>query len=164
MMSNQEAIQRFWQAYLESLPPQNARPTRYEAWGFGHGAQMADDLGALVVEGVKTATCSLLWLYEVEGEPVPSVGDYSIILDGAGAPICIIETTEVTICLYSEVDAHFAYDEGEGDRSLDYWRAAHWDFFGRECAQMALRVHSVNGRTLSEEMPLVCERFQVVYR
>ena len=35
---------------------------------------------------------------------------------------CVIETTEVTYRRFSEVDAAFAYDEGEGDRSLAYWQ------------------------------------------
>jgi len=152
-MKNQQTIERFWQAYLESLPPEAARPTRYEAWGFGDGAEMADDLGALVAGGIKTATCSLLWMYKAE--PVPAVGDYSVILNGVGEPLCIIKTTEITIRPYNEVDEDFAYDEGEGDRSLAYWRRAHWHFFGKECAQL--------GRTLSEEMPLVCERFRLVW-
>lgn len=123
---------------------------------------MADELGALVIDGVKTATCSLLWVYETsasvkdgEPEPLPAVGDYSVILCGTGKPIGIIETTEIIIRPYNEVDAAFAYDEGEGDRSLAYWRWAHWCFFSRQCAQI--------GNTVAEEMPLVCERFRLVW-
>ena len=35
-------------------------------------------------------------------------------------PRCVIETTEVSYRRYDEVDAAFAYEEGEGDRSLAY--------------------------------------------
>ncbi len=142
-----------WVAYLETLPPQVARPDRVDAWGFGDSADMADDLGELVRSGRKTATCSLLWEFEAEGETLPRVGDHSIILNGNNQPLCIIETVEVTIRPFDEVDAAFAAAEGEGDLSLTYWREAHWRFFGRACDRLGL--------TRSASMPLVCERFVV---
>jgi uncharacterized protein YhfF len=126
------------------------------AWGFGDGPEMAGDLGRLVYEGTKTATCSSLWEMEHDGEPVPRPGDLSIILDGLDNPLCIIETTEVEVKPFDAVDNAFAYDEGEGDRSLAHWRAVHWRFFSRSLQAI--------GRAPEETMPLVCERFRVVWR
>ncbi len=125
------------------------------AWGFGNTPEMADELGALVQSGTKTATCSLMWEFEHEGDPIPQVGVLSIILDGDDNPLCIIETVEVEVRAMNTVDEKFAYDEGEGDRSLAYWREAHWRFFSKICATMK--------RKPSEDMPLVCERFRVIY-
>jgi uncharacterized protein YhfF len=62
---------------------------------------------------------------------------------------------EVKIRRYDEVDERFAYEEGEGDRSLEHWREAHWEFFSRTLAGI--------GKEPSMDMPLVCERFRVVY-
>lgn len=76
----------------------------------------------------------------------------SIVTDWEGRPLCVIEITEVSLCPYNQVDAQFACDEGEG---LACWREAHWRFFSRECAQI--------GREPAEDMPLVCERFRLVY-
>jgi uncharacterized protein YhfF len=59
-------------------------------------------------------------------------------------------------CILREVDAQFAYDEGEGDRSLDHWRTAHWEYFSRVLPLIAKEPIS--------DMPLVCERFRVVYK
>jgi uncharacterized protein YhfF len=117
---------------------------------------MADELGALIADGTKTATCSALWEYEAEDEPLPQVGLKSVVLDGKGDPLCIVETTEVEVRPYEEVDAGFAYEEGEGDRSLEYWREAHWSFFSRTLPNM--------GKEPTTDMPLVCERFRVVYK
>jgi len=75
-------------------------------------------------------------------------------LDGRGDPLCIIETTRIYIEPYNLVDEEQAYAEGEGDRSLAYWREAHWDYFSRRCEAI--------GREPSEHMPIVCERFRVV--
>jgi uncharacterized protein YhfF len=160
MIENQPSriIQTFWQTYLDSLPAQNAASCAQipPAWGFCDGGELADQLGALVVAGTKTATCSLLWEYEVLGESVPQVGDLSIILDGKENPLCIIQTSEITLRPFNEVDAAFAYDEGEDDRTLESWRKAHWDYFGRTCKEI--------GKKLDETMPLVCERFRVIWR
>ena len=152
-----EKVENFWRDYVEALPQGSpARDEAYEAWGFGDGPGMADELGALVASGRKTATCSALWELEAEGGPVARVGEKSVILDGDDEPLCVIETTKVEVRRFDEVDERFAFDEGEGDRSLEYWREAHRRFFGRTLPEI--------GREFSENMPLVCERFRVIYR
>jgi uncharacterized protein YhfF len=114
------------------------------SFAFGDGPDLADELLELVLKGVKTATCS------TEDEPNTSTpGERWIVLDGRGEPRCVIETTEVSYRRFGEVDAAFASDEGEGDRSLAYWRQAHRNYFGRL------------GR-FSEDMMLMCERFRLV--
>lgn len=149
-------IQVYWDAYRATLP-EDQRPSAAppEAWHFCDNEADANALAALVLAGTKTATASLHWVYAAENEPVPQPGDLSIIITWDGVPQCIIETTEVRILPYNEVDPQFAYDEGEGDRSLAYWRRVHWDFFSREAAAI--------GREPSQTMPVVCERFRVVY-
>jgi uncharacterized protein YhfF len=149
-------VEAYWQRFLASLPTDD--PTRrqsYVAEPFGDSPDLADSLAALVLDGVKTATCSALWEWEAEGNPLPEVGLKTIVLGGDDLPKCIIETTEVTILPYREVDAQFAADEGEGDRSLDYWRTTHWTYFSRTLARI--------GKVPAPEMPLVCERFRVIY-
>jgi uncharacterized protein YhfF len=150
-------VEMYWQSYLETLPPDSpVRDEEYLAEGWGDSPEMADELGALISAGTKTASCSSLWEYEAEGEPSPNVGLETIVLDGNGDPLCIVETTEVEVRSYEEVDAQFAYEEGEGDRSLQYWREAHWRFFSRTLPNI--------GKEPAPDMPLVCERFQVVYK
>jgi uncharacterized protein YhfF len=122
--------------------PEKYRDLR--SFAFGDGRELADELLDLVLRGVKTATCS------TEDEPNTSTpGERWIVLDGRGTPRCVIESTEVTYRRYSEVDAAFAHDEGEGNRSLGYWRDAHRRYFGRQ------------GK-FSEDMMLMCERFRLV--
>ena len=154
--NKQQAIQDFWDSYLASLTA-DARPDNKlpECWPFGDSAEMADELGVLVAAGTKTATCSLLYEYKMEGSEIPKPGDLSIILDGRGLPMCLIETTEVIIKLFKDVDAQFAYDEGEGDRSMAYWRKGHINFFTRACEALGCR--------FSEDMRVICERFRLVY-
>ena len=150
-------VEDLWRAYLMTQPDDSpARDEGYEAWSFGDGPQMADRLGSLVRGGRKTATCSALWELEAEGEPAAQPGEKSVILNGKGEPLCIIETTEVEVRRFDEVDGRFARDEGEGDGSLEYWQVAHRRFFSRTLPEI--------GHRFSEDMPLVCERFRVIYR
>ncbi|MCP8852539.1 ASCH domain-containing protein [Latilactobacillus sakei] len=44
-------------------------------------------------------------------------------LDGQGKPAAITKTMSCKIIAYNKVSADHAYLEGEGDRTLDYWRA-----------------------------------------
>jgi uncharacterized protein YhfF len=148
---------RFWQAYLAKLPPQHVHHALFRppVWAFGDSPSMADELVELALAGTKTATCSLLWEYQAEGEQPPQAGAISIVTDGRGEPQCVLETVEVIVQPYEQVPADFAWDEGEGDRSLAYWREAHWRFIGRTCRKL--------GRDPAMDMPLVCERFRVVW-
>jgi len=151
------AIEIYWNNFLATLPFQVPLHNKtYVAASFGDTPQMADKLGQLVIMGIKTGTCSALWEWEAEEKPIPAPGQLTIVLDGRGDPMCIIETTEVFACRFNDVDEELAYAEGEGDRSLQYWRQAHREFFTRALPRI--------GREFSEDMPLVCEKFKLIYR
>src|SRR5699024_5680473 len=106
-------------------------PDTYEAWAFGDSKEMADDLAALVAAGVKTATSSNYLLYE-KNELLPYVGLHNIILDGDEQAVAIVENTAVEIVPFNEVTKEHAFLEGEGSRTLKYWRDAHEEFFKNE--------------------------------
>jgi len=112
---------------------------------FGDGPELADELLALILEGKKTATC---WS-AVEGVKGTEVGKRWVVEDGAGRPRAVLETIELTQRRFDEVDAAFAYEEGEDDRTLASWRAAHETFFTRNTG-------------FSPDMLLWCERFKLI--
>jgi uncharacterized protein YhfF len=116
---------------------------------------MANELGALIVQGPNRYSVPQYGSGK-RRNAIPEAGLITIALDGRGEPLCIVESVEVTIRKYNEVDADFARDEGEGDLSLNYWREAHRNFFSRVLPRI--------GKEFSEEMPLVCERFRVIYK
>ena len=136
---------------VPGLPPL----AEFQIWHFGDSEKLARDLAALVLDGPKRATAGLLWDAEADPNMMPVLGGYSLVTDHASTPLLIIRTTQVDIRPYNEVDADFAAAEGEGDGSLDYWRAAHWDYFSRRCAAL--------GRKPSMDMPVILERFALVY-
>lgn len=125
----------------------------YDMWSFGVDA---DNLANLVAIGDKTATSSAYPLYELENEPLPTIGCYSIILDSKDNAVCIIQTKKVTVVPFNKVSEEHAYKEGEGDKSLTFWKKVHEKFFTECLSQVGLR--------FTPAMKVVCEEFEVVYK
>ena len=115
-----------------------------ESFAFGDGPEMADRLAALVVAGVKTATCGAA----VHG-PDTAVGEHQVCLNGAGAPVAVLETLSLQTLAFDAVTPEMAALEGEGDLSFAYWRDAHIRFFTRE-------------GTYAPDMDVIFEVFRVV--
>ena len=148
---------RLWSAFIASAAryADEAAGAAYTVWQFGYGEEQGDRLLDCVLHGPKRATTGALWAYEHNEEPLPVAGTFSIVTDGRGTPRCIIRTSSVEVLPFDEVGERHAWDEGEGDRSLAYWREGHWPYFVREMETMGL--------TAVAGMPVVFERFDVVY-
>ena len=117
-----------------------------EQFSFGDSPRLAQELVELVLVGKKRAIC---WAAS-EG-PKTEVGKPWVVLDGSSIPVAVIETTELTQRHFDEVDAAFAFDEGEDDRTLASWRRAYQTYFGRQ-------------GTFTPDMLLYCERFRLIGR
>ena len=141
--------QEMWTAYKAVSP---GAGNHYGVWAYGDAP---DTLAELTRTGVKTATASAGPLYGLEGEPLPRAGEYSVILDSREEAVCVIRTTRVYTVPFDQVSAEQAFREGEGGRTLDYWRKVHEDFFRKELSEAGL--------AFSPSMPVVCEEFEVVF-
>jgi len=149
--------QTYLDNYLATLTP--AERNNYSSFSadyFCADEHNANVCASLIRQGQKTATCSLKFAFEAENSPLPSVGHLMVVTDWHATPICIVEVNAVSECTFAKVSAEFAYQEGEGDRSLASWRETHWDFFTQECVSL--------GIAPSEEMILVLEHFHVVHQ
>ena len=125
---------------------------KIDAWAFG---VEADYLAELVLMGQKTATSSAFDLYAVGNEPLPKENELSVILDSKENAICIIETTKVEVIPFKEVSENHAYKEGEGDKSLAYWRQVHEEVFTEWMSEAGL--------TFTPDSKVVLEEFRKVY-
>jgi uncharacterized protein YhfF len=152
---------------IPGLPPIETLLTRLKQQGFkvpdrgikvgnfGDSSELSSRLLQLIRDGVKTATASLVWEWETEGQTLPVTGDVMIVLDWNEDPVMVIEYTDVEVKRFLDVSEDFAWDEGEGDRSLAYWREVHWAFFTRACAAL--------DKSPTEDMPILCTRFRVIF-
>ena len=146
-------VRACWAAFCE----QHGVPTEtpYQAFYFGDSAELAHELVELVVHGPKRATTGLRWSIDRDPQLAPVLGGYSVVTEYDGTPRGVIRTTGIEERAFEDVDAQYAWDEGEGDRSLEDWREGHWQYFGRECAAL--------GREPSPEMRVVMERFELLW-
>ncbi len=153
----EERSQNYLNQYLGSLTDRKRKKYQSFSSDYFCGDESNANLCAELIRiGQKTATCSLYHWYESGEEVMPAVGHLQVVVAWYGKPVCIIEIDSVEMCQYNEVTAEFAHAEGEGDRSLEWWREAHWRFFAAECSELNIQ--------LNEDMVLVLERFHVVYQ
>jgi len=150
---NKEAA-RFWEEFCAASGTPFDKP--YQTWYFGNTAEMAEELAQLVIDGRKRATASLVAVNERLPDEAPQPGGYSVVTDHPGHPKCVIRTSEIRHVPFCEVDAQFAFDEGEGDRSLEYWREVHSNYFSREAAELGIE--------FGERSLICCERFEMLYK
>jgi len=147
-------IDEYWQLFKEKNGLGD--DIGYDSYYFCDNEKDANELGKLVLAGKKRATASCAMCCEYEKEPLPQSGDLCIITDFSNRPLCIVETTHIDIVPFKDVSPEFAALEGEGDCSLDYWRKAHEYFFTKELEELGLQ--------FTQDMPVVCEMFKVVYK
>jgi uncharacterized protein YhfF len=113
------------------------------ATSFGSSPTMETRLAALVLAGRKRAT---VWNGELPNETAPGMRWR---VTAAGRDAAVIETLSVERRLFRDIDAAFAFEEGEGDRSLVFWQIVHEQFFRQE-------------GYFAPDMPLWCERFRLI--
>lgn len=81
-----------------------------------------------------------------------------IFCNGEEEPIAILENKKVYITTFDQVSAEHAYKEGEGDRSLDYWKKVHFEFW-----TTIFKLENITNIDI-EKMKVVCEEFQVIWQ
>jgi len=153
-MNKTKAVKDFWNEFCLKRSFAEAGE-KYQVWNFGSTREMARELADLVLSGKKTATASLPETYETKPDEKPTVGTYSVVTDFDGVPVCVVQTTEVNHVPFNEVGPEFAFDEGEGDQSLDCWRGVHSEYFSKEAFELGIE--------FSENSLICCERFRLVF-
>ena len=120
----------------------------------GSAPEHADEGAALILNGTKTLTSSPFWDYP-DGV-IPFVGALGVLLDGAGQPRGVVETTRVEVLPFGAVTEDMACAYGEGERTVEWWRRAMGKFYRVSATRQ--------GATFTEDTPLLWEWLGVVHR
>jgi uncharacterized protein YhfF len=150
----EDSIHNFWNGFLEKNPdyPKKEIPENYY---FCDNETDANECADLVVRKIKRATATSLWWFEKHNETLPVIGNIAIITDWSGTPKAIIETTKVVPTPYNEITREFAENEGEGDKSLKYWKEVHQAYYEREMKPFK--------ESFELSMIIICEYFRTIY-
>lgn len=151
-----DATSKFWWNFLSSREAQEfVDPRLYEDFSIGEGKEDSDAGAKLILDGLKIATSAHPSEYgDDPGPPFP--GALSVLLDGSGKPVAVLETLEVNLRKLSELDGEFARDYGEWDRTLETLQSELAAYY-RPLVQ-----NTDNGD--GGDLELLCERFRVVFR
>ena len=153
-MKRTRKIEGFWREFC-SVSVEMPIDTPYQFWYFSNSREAALELVDLVIAGTKRATASLVEVNRHMPDVTPYVGGYSIVTDFDGNPKCVVRTDEIRDIPFRDVDEKFAFDEGEGDRTLEFWREVHHSYFTREAAEF--------GVPFNDDSLICCERFSLLY-
>ncbi len=153
-MTRSERVTTFWADFCATSDEVSVDEP-YQVWYFSNTQESAVELAELVISGKKIATASLAAVNELQPDVTPYVGGYSVVTDLIGEPKCVIRTVEVRQVPFDEVDPQFAFDEGEGDQTLEYWRDVHQNYFFHEAAEF--------GVEFGLQSMICCERFRLLY-
>ncbi|TQD33994.1 ASCH domain-containing protein [Haloflavibacter putidus] len=152
--NNQNSVESLWKDFLKINPNNRIKETPISFY-FCDNKKDADECAELVVKGIKQATATSLWWFEKNKEPLPKVNDQYIVTDWDGNAKAIIETIKIEHVPYNKITAEFAETEGEGDKSLSYWKSVHKAYYKREM--------EAYGEKFNENMIIICEYFKTLY-
>ncbi|PTA44654.1 ASCH domain-containing protein [Micromonospora sp. RP3T] len=120
------------------------------ALALGTPGELRTRLNTLVLSGAKTATAGLIGEYADEHEELEHVGERLALVDDHDAQVGVVEITGVEVVRFADVPWDFARAEGEGDRSIEEWRAGHGAYWARQ------------GTPVTDDSRIVCLRFRLV--
>ena len=143
-----------WQEFCRTTNTDENTP--HDIWKFCGSGEFADGLANLVLAGVKTATASTKLAFDMDGDELPNVGAYSVVLFDNDEAACVIRDVKVSVVPFNQVSAEHAYKEGEDDRSLEQWRQVHLRAFTPDYQEAGL--------DFDENGDCVLEEFEVVFR
>jgi len=126
---------------------------------FAFPGPLRDPLVAAILAGAKTTTTSLVADYERENEPLPVPGLRQVVVDSAGSPVAVIETTAVRVMRLADVDLDHAQGEGEGYALVAEWRAGHEQFWHSAEMRQALGDPAF---TVGDDILVVASEFRLL--
>jgi uncharacterized protein YhfF len=148
------SISKLWYNFILSNTKYKNTPFP-EFYYFCDNEKDANDCAQLVVDGVKRATSTSMWWFETYKQPLPKIGDLTIVTDWKGTAKAVIETIKIEKTPFNKITSEYAEIEGEGDKSLAYWNKVHWEYYTREMNEQ--------GEKPTKDMLLICEHFKTVY-
>lgn len=147
-------IEQYWKLFQKEYPEFSKKDIP-PSYFFCDNQKDADECAELVVQKIKQATSPSVWWFTKNQEEFPKVGDLAIITNWEGEPKAIIRTIQIAAVKLKDITPEYAYREGEGDRSLEYWMQVHLEYYSREMKEYS--------ESPDEEMEILCEYFETIF-
>lgn len=143
----------FWTVFLEETGTSpNAMVSRYTY--FGHSEEESVSALEQLLSGEKTAISHCIPDYLTKKQPLPRIGDFTMVTDFYGNPCCILKTTDVLIAPLPEVPEPWIQYEHPG-ATRDTWLQKKLAEYESLAARGSFHANAEN--------PILLERVQVIY-
>lgn len=150
-----ESVYSMWDAFIKAKPEYKDKSFD-DSFYFCDNETDAQECATLVQQGIKKATSTSVWWFEKFNEAFPEVGNIYIITDWYKIAKAIVKVNQIDRVAFKDITEEYAAIEGEGDKSLKYWRKSHWEYYGREMAEF--------NDTPTEDMEIICEQFELIWK
>ena len=149
-----KSVVELWEAFIEINP--NSRDKELSEWfNFCDNEKDAKECAQLTRDGIKQATSTSLWWFEKNNTDLPEVGNIYVVTDWYKIAKAIVEVVKVEQTPFNQITDEYAAIEGEGGKSLEYWKKVHWDYYSLEMEEF--------GEKPTEDMMIVCEQFKTIF-
>jgi len=149
-----KSVVELWEAFMEQNP--DYKDKQLDEWfNFCDNEKDAKECAQLTLDGIKQATSTSLWWFEKFHADLPEVGNIYVVTDWYKIAKAIVEVVKVDQVPFNEITEEYAAIEGEGDKSLEYWKKVHWEYYSREMEEF--------GEKPTEDMIIVCEQFRTIF-
>lgn len=143
----------YWRSFQRHM---GVNHTDYRATHFRTEPDAADRLLENILAGAMRAATGPRHFFEAgRHERMPTIGDYTILLDGAKRPRLIWQTTGVSVAPLSSVDEAFVWRDGIGDGDRAEWLRLHQVEYARQGRIYGFQMH--------DEIETVFVSFEVVW-
>jgi ASCH domain len=139
----------FWRAYRDAA---GLRHDNYDVVPFGDGAEMATELAGRRQQARHRGIGPAIWSGRRAAAGRRGLRRLARWHRPPARDLAHDRGQDRTL---NSVDERFAWDEGEGERSRDWWLSAHRRFFARRSAAQDFQMH--------DEIETMFERFEVVW-
>jgi uncharacterized protein YhfF len=143
-------IDAFWARCRTALTPDDPGAC-FGVKPIGNTPQLSDSLLGLIASRQKTG----LFSGSAPEESQPRPGDCFVFTDCEGRPRCAVRMVECRVVRFMDVGPVETACESPAARDLAAWRDIHGRFWKRTL--------EAQGRSFSEDMPLLFQRFELLY-
>ncbi|MSO65947.1 MAG: ASCH domain-containing protein [Alphaproteobacteria bacterium] len=103
----------------------------------------------------KTGTFSVPWLHAAHPSTKPDIGEWVVFHTYDGEPRALLQTRQLTLLTFGEIDASHTALDGPSVRDLKVWQGIHTKYWNDLLAPL--------GKKVVADMPVIVERFACVY-
>ena len=147
-----EPIDDYWNRVI-ALKPELAVDHQIRSIGIDEETTVL--IIGFIKEGEKVGTFSLPWLMESENIPASHTGQPIILLSYDGKPEIVVQITDIEDTTFGKIDYEVTKIDGPPVRDPEVWIPLHREYWNN--------ILKPYGRSCTDDMPVIVERFQLVY-